>query len=121
MFCFYIYHSAKLLQWNELGDISLLVHEDELNARLRGIAINKCGSLIFTSGTTGSPKGVMLSHDNITWTSEMAARSADLRKGDRTISYLPLSHIAAQIVDIYIPLHRGCSVYFAQPDALKVR
>ena len=96
------------------------VNEDELNSRLRGIAINKCSTLIFTSGTTGSPKAVMLSHDNVTWTSDMCARSANLRRGDRTISYLPLSHIAAQIVDIFIPMHRGSTIYFAQPDALKV-
>jgi len=37
------------------------------------------------------------------------------------LSYLPLSHVAAQIVDIYCPLLYAASVYFAQPDALKVR
>jgi len=36
------------------------------------------------------------------------------------LSYLPLSHVAAQIVDIYVPLLYAASVYFAQPDALKV-
>jgi len=36
------------------------------------------------------------------------------------LSYLPLSHVAAQIVDIYCPLLYAASVYFAQPDALKV-
>jgi len=36
------------------------------------------------------------------------------------VSYLPLSHVAAQIVDIYCPLIYAASVYFAQPDALKV-
>ena len=36
------------------------------------------------------------------------------------VSYLPLSHVAAQIVDIYCPMLYAASVYFAQPDALKV-
>jgi len=36
------------------------------------------------------------------------------------VSYLPLSHVAAQIADIYCPLLFAASVYFAQPDALKV-
>lgn len=35
-------------------------------------------------------------------------------------SYLPLSHIAAQMSDIYLPLTAGASVHFAKPDALKV-
>ena len=36
------------------------------------------------------------------------------------VSYLPLSHVAAQILDIFIPLIYAVTVYFAQPDALKV-
>jgi hypothetical protein len=39
---------------------------------------------------------------------------------EEVISYLPLSHVAAQILDIYIPILFAATVYFAQPDALKV-
>lgn len=35
------------------------------------------------------------------------------------ISYLPLSHVAAQMLDIHAPLHSGHTIHFAQPDALK--
>jgi len=41
--------------------------------------------------------------------------------GETGISYLPLSHVAAQLFDIFIPVVNGATVYFAQPDALKVR
>ena len=37
------------------------------------------------------------------------------------VSYLPLSHIAAQLLDMYLPMAFGGTVYFAKPDALKVR
>lgn len=50
-----------------------------------------------------------------------AAKLVTLREGAEVIvSYLPLSHIAAQILDIFLPLMGGLSVYFAQPDAMKV-
>lgn len=80
-----------------------------------------CASLIYTSGTTGEPKGVMLSHDNLTWTPKSLVETSHvLEPGKEVIvSYLPLSHIAAQIADIYTILILGGMTYFAQPDALK--
>lgn len=42
-----------------------------------------------------------------------------LVQDDHMISYLPLSHVAAQMMDIHAPLHCGLTIHFAQPDALK--
>eukprot|EP01111_Echinosteliopsis_oligospora_P009727 TRINITY_DN2900_c0_g1_i3.p1 TRINITY_DN2900_c0_g1~~TRINITY_DN2900_c0_g1_i3.p1 ORF type:complete len:436 (+),score=132.01 TRINITY_DN2900_c0_g1_i3:797-2104(+) len=61
----------------------------------------------------------MLSHDNNTWTAANTAKHLGLLPSDIMISYLPLSHIAAQQSDIYVPLSSGLHVYFAQPDALR--
>uniref|UniRef100_A0A8C1KQL7 Long-chain-fatty-acid--CoA ligase ACSBG1 n=1 Tax=Cyprinus carpio TaxID=7962 RepID=A0A8C1KQL7_CYPCA len=84
---------------------------------------NQCCVLIYTSGTTGSPKGVMLSHDNITWTAHHASRAGDMQPAEISqeslVSYLPLSHIAAQIYDLWTGIQWGEQVSFAQPDALK--
>lgn len=94
--------------------------DTELEERLRRIAVNQCCTLIYTSGTTGPPKGVMLSHDNITWTAHANCINADFRAGKEIIvSFLPLSHVAAQMADIYITMYAGATCYFAQPDALK--
>lgn len=66
------------------------------------------------------PKAAMISHDNITYLVRYIGESAMLKKfNERFISYLPLSHIAAQVIDMYAPLYFGVTVYFAQPDALK--
>jgi long-chain-fatty-acid--CoA ligase ACSBG len=79
-----------------------------------------CASLIYTSGTTGPPKAAMISHDNVTWTAHnICAHYMNLNHTERVVSYLPLSHIAAQLVDIFCMIHLGSAVYFAQPDALK--
>lgn len=75
----------------------------------------------FQSGTVGNPKGVMLSHDNVTWNAQaLADRLSDIRRGNEVmISYLPLSHIAAQMVDIFLSIFYAVTVYFADKDALK--
>lgn len=55
------------------------------------------------------------------WTAKVCVRDARLTFGDEhVISYLPLSHIAAQELDIYAPIISGGTVYFALPDAMKV-
>uniref|UniRef100_A0ACB8F0P2 Long-chain-fatty-acid--CoA ligase acsbg2 n=1 Tax=Sphaerodactylus townsendi TaxID=933632 RepID=A0ACB8F0P2_9SAUR len=59
----------------------------------------------------------------ITWTARAGARfvglSSALEHQEQVISYLPLSHVAAQMIDIWLPLTLGVQIYFAQPDALK--
>lgn len=61
----------------------------------------------------------MLSHDNITWTTGSLRDVVDVNSSDRLVSYLPLSHVAAQLIDIHAPMLVGGCVCFAQPDALK--
>lgn len=113
-------NTEGVYSWEQLRDIGRELDEMELNQRIKRIAVNRCSTLIYTSGTTGSPKGVMLSHDNCTWTAEMVKSESRLSCGsEHLISYLPLSHIAAQVVDIFLPIILNATVYFAQPDALK--
>ncbi|KAI9993596.1 hypothetical protein PInf_015881 [Phytophthora infestans] len=79
-----------------------------------------CCSLIYTSGTTGPPKAAMISHDNLTWITEAALYAhPEARAAKRSVSFLPLSHSAAQLLDIHVPLVIGSEVYFAGPDALR--
>ena len=63
----------------------------------------------------------MISHDCITYTARyLPTELLKLpRHSERMVSFLPLSHIAAQEVDIFVAIHLGGTVYFAQPDALK--
>ena len=69
--------------------------------------------------SVAQPKGVMLSHDNITWTVSVAIDNFQVDERDRLVSYLPLSHIAAQMIDMYGPIIVGFCIYFADKNALK--
>ena len=86
---------------------------------------SECCNLIYTSGTTGNPKGVMLSHDNMTWDVRSFLKNVEEKNNhvmgseQVLISYLPLSHIAAQMLDFMVACATGGSLYFATPDALK--
>lgn len=68
-------------------------------------------SIIYTSGNTGTPKGVMLSHKNIVSQLHDINKLIDLPKGEVSLSLLPLAHIFERTVMSYY-LSRGISIYF---------
>lgn len=112
---------VKVYSWDEFQSLGDARPDTDVDSRWFQILPGNCASLIYTSGTTGPPKAVMISHDNLTWTSSNIINGGymDLNHEDRAISYLPLSHIAAQLIDIHCIMMLGGTCYFAQPDALK--
>ena len=70
--------------------------------------------LVYTSGTTGPPKGAMLSHRNILFQLGYADFIADPRPGDQQLSFLPLAHIAERTFTVFYPLRTGATVNFAE-------
>ncbi len=71
-------------------------------------------SIVYTSGTTGRPKGVMLSHANILSNARAAASLVDIGPDDRFLSFLPLSHMLERTAGYVLPMLRGASVTFAR-------
>ena len=114
--------SVPVYTFEEFCKLGATVEQATLESRIAAAQPGHTCSLIYTSGTTGPPKAVMITHDNITWQVEnslQASRYGGFTESDIMISYLPLSHIAAQMLDIFSPIATGMPVYFAQPDALK--
>lgn len=113
----------NLYSWSEFMELGRNEPDAPLDAIISSQKPNQCCTLIYTSGTTGQPKGVMLSHDNLTWTALSTSRHVHLTEASQSqevvVSYLPLSHIAAQMVDIWVTMKVGGVTHFAQPDALK--
>ena len=100
--------------WAELLAMGDQVDEAELTRRDEAQKPDDLCTLIYTSGTTGNPKGVMLSHTNLVWISGVLAKAVEVTNADRQISYLPLSHVAEQILTIHAPVATGSQVWFAQ-------
>jgi len=75
--------------------------------------------LVYTSGTTGDPKAVELTHANIREVVGMMHARIPLNTSTVLVSYLPLSHIAAQGIDIFSAIYCGAKVHFADAGALK--
>lgn len=79
----------------------------------RGMAeSDDLASIVYTSGTTGRPKGVMLSHKNMLTNAYAGMRSVALKPNDRLLSFLPLSHTLERTVGYYAALMSGSQVIF---------
>ena len=70
--------------------------------------------LVYTSGTTGPPKGAMLSHRNILFQLAYADFITPLGEGDQQLSFLPLCHVAERTFTVFNPLYTGSTVNFAE-------
>jgi long-subunit acyl-CoA synthetase (AMP-forming) len=104
----------RVIGWTEFLALADDVPESELEVRKNAQKPDDVCTLIYTSGTTGEPKAVMISHTNVVWTAEATVKSLALGPSDITVSYLPLSHIAEQIVSVHGPMAMGGLVYFAE-------
>ena len=104
----------RVLGWEELLTLGDSVPEAELEARLKAQKPDDVCTLIYTSGTTGEPKAVMITHTNVVWTAGSLIPTLKLGRDDVSLSYLPLSHVAEQILTIHGPMAMGSLVYFAE-------
>ena len=100
--------------WQHLLALGKEVPESELRARMDAQKPEDVCTLIYTSGTTGPPKAVMLTHHNVTWTAKKVCDAYAVNEKDDLISYLPLSHIAEQVVSLHSPMAVGGCSWFAE-------
>jgi long-chain acyl-CoA synthetase len=89
------------------------VPDADYEARAQSLRGDDLASLVYTSGTTGTPKGVMLTHENLLFVSESAAQCLYLQAYFETLLFLPLAHVFARLI-IYFCLNRGLTVAFAE-------
>lgn len=75
---------------------------------------NELASIVYTSGTTGNPKGVMLNHTNMLWDADASLQTVTVYPNDVFLSFLPLSHMLERSIGYYLPMIAGATVCYAR-------
>jgi long-chain acyl-CoA synthetase len=83
-----------------------------VSARIAGIRPEDPVTLLYTSGTTGNPKGVLLTHRNVLYEVAVTIANGSASTRERLVSYLPLAHIAERLLSIYLPIATASHVHF---------
>lgn len=91
--------------------------EEAIAARVEAIDPNDTAILVYTSGTTGPPKGAMISHANILAVLRGQEESAPFREDDVSFNFLPMAHVAERIFGFYARIDSGISTAFASSIA----
>lgn len=123
---------VPLYSWWQFMDLGRSVDKTRLSKLWEMIKPGHCCALVYTSGTTGNPKAVMISHDNLIF--DVSSIGSIMKKyteinqkveEERILSFLPLSHVAGMMVDIAMPMAFTSygpgwfCTYFARPYDLK--
>ncbi|HVM53002.1 MAG TPA: long-chain fatty acid--CoA ligase [Acidimicrobiales bacterium] len=87
---------------------------NEVDERVDALRADDLLTLVYTSGTTGRPKGAMLTHGNVIATVESITSVVPIGPDDRFLSFLPLSHIAERTVSHFGQLIAGGETWFAR-------
>ena len=103
--------SADALQMKPLMQKGPAGRDMDLETRAHTIISNDLASIIYTSGTTGRAKGVQLTHGNLTSNILNSMHGFEVRPGDISISFLPLSHVTARHADFAF-LYRGVTLAY---------
>jgi long-chain acyl-CoA synthetase len=109
----------QYLTWADfvaLGRERLAAAPELVSERVAALTPDDPVTLLYTSGTTGNPKGVLLTHRGVLYEVAAGEQRGSITPGVRWVSYLPLAHIAERMFSIYIPISTAGHVHFC-PDA----
>jgi len=114
----------RYLTWDAFAALGAQRYAEEpgvVTARVAEITMDSPVALLYTSGTTGNPKGVLLTHRNVGYALAATQSLEIIPRGARWVSYLPLAHIAERMLSIYLPIDTGAHVHFCPDPAQLVR
>ncbi len=115
------YDDPILISWSEfleLGSRHLAAAPDDFDRLVDAIDVEETATIVYTSGTTGPPKGAMLSHRNLVWTAGEAksviAGTGAMPDRAELLSYLPLCHVFGRLYDLCYAIATRSTVNFAE-------
>ncbi|MDQ6961215.1 MAG: long-chain fatty acid--CoA ligase [Mariprofundaceae bacterium] len=98
--------------------VSELLTKKEISFQVSDAKGNSLASIVYTSGTTGRPKGVMLSHQNMLANAFNGLQSVDIYPNDLFLSFLPLSHMLERSIGYYLCVMSGAEIAYNRSIAL---
>ena len=104
-----------LVMWRDLlvrGGRALERYPETFVDYWRSVRPEDTATVVYTSGTTGPPKGVVITHRNVLWTAESVASAARWDFPLEVMSYLPLAHVAERMATHYLALRKAATVHF---------
>ncbi len=100
--------------WESIFDRS---HKEEIDRLKETIGVDDLATIIYTSGTTGNPKGVMLTHGNISSVIIDTAKLLPVTKGEKVLSFLPYCHVFERAIS-FCYMYHSVTVYCTGTDNL---
>jgi long-chain acyl-CoA synthetase len=110
--CLQYLDDPQILTYDELVGIGAAESIADFEASVSQIRADDVALIVYTSGTTGPPKGAMISHGNLEAASRAARESFGVDESAEVLSYLPLCHIAERVISVVNAVSVGYVVNF---------
>ncbi len=104
----------SLKQLRELGRAYIQQHPGAIEKRVKSCQPEDLAILVYTSGTTGKPKGAMQSHGGLVHSARQASVALPQTDLDERMCFLPLCHIAERVIGEYTSVYSGCVLNFVE-------